>query len=419
MGGVVRVSPLSCPQATQIEQRTQNKSVRRALLWGVIRMTSEERRAARRSRHEAARKEKREKAVAPYDDYENVISANSLVKAARLSKKGVAWKASVQRYHINLLRNTWDLRRKLKSGISPVQGFICFDLCERGKMRHIRSVHFKERVVQRSLCDNALVPVLSRSLIYDNGASLEGKGIHFAMFRCRDHLRTYYRRHGNNRGWVLQVDFKGYFDNIQHGPVKRMIVENFSDRRLRWLAWQFVKSFGDKSLGIGSQVSQIFAVAYCNRVDHYAREVLGLNMSARYMDDSYFFHESREYLVQCLEALRVKYSELGITLNPKKTQIIPLRRFTFLKVRYELTENGKVIMKPCRESVTRQRRKLKAFRKKVDAGDMTIEDVRCSYESWRGYNAHLNGYKSMRSMDKLYHDLFGLFPSNYRKRGKR
>ena len=130
------------------------------------------------------------------------------------------------------------------------------------------------------------------------------------------------------------------------------------------------------------------------------------------MDDSYFLHESREYLAQCLDALREKYAELGITLNPKKTQIIPMRRFTFLKVRYELTDTGKVIMKPCRDSVKRQRRKLKAFRKKVDAGEMSLEDVRCSYESWRGYNAHLNGFKSLRSMDRLYHELFGLYPSN-------
>lgn len=381
-------------------------------------MTSEERRKGRRERRERAREEKRRIATAEYDSYENVIDANNLVKAAFKSKQGVAWKASVQRYMMNLLRNTWKLRKMLQKGKSVVMGFICFTLCERGKTRHIRSVHFKERVVQRSLCDNALVPVLRRSLIYDNGASLEGKGIHFAMYRCKLHLQRYYREHHTNAGWALLIDFSGYFDNIEHEPIREMLEKNFTDKRLVKLTWDFVKSFGDKSVGIGSQVSQILAVAYPSDIDHYAVEVLGLNLGARYMDDSYYLHESKEYLEECLEKLKVKYAEKGIRLNPKKTQIIPLKRFTFLKVRYELTKTGKVIMRPCRESVTRQRRKLKSFKAKVDAGEMTLDDVRCSYESWRGYNKHLNGYKTLQRMDKLYYELFGMRPSAKKKGAK-
>ena len=381
-------------------------------------MTSEERHKAREARRKAKRAAKRAEALRACS-FEKVISSASLVKAANLSRRGVNWKASVQRYHINLLRNTWALHQKLLRGESVVQGFICFDLIERGKLRHIRSVHFKERVVQRSLCDNALVPILSRSLIYDNGASIKGKGIHFAMFRCRDHLREYYRKHGNNRGWVLQVDFKGYFDNIEHGPVREMLKKHFDDPRLLKLAWSFVESFGEKSLGIGSQVSQILAVAYCSAVDHYAVEVLGLNLSARYNDDSYFIHESREYLQYCLGLLVNKWEAMGIRINWKKTQIIPMRRFTFLKVRFETTDSGKVIMRPCRKSVTKQRQKLKAFRRKLDAGEMELSDVRASYESWRGYNNHMNGHRSMVNMDKLYFDLFGLVPSEVKKKRKR
>ena len=374
-------------------------------------MTSEERRAARRERRLAQRQKKRTEAVAQYDDYERVISANSLVKAAKLSKRGVAWKGSVQKYFMSLLRNTWELRKKLKNGVSVVMGFISFDISERGKTRHIRSVHFKERVVQRSLSDNALVPMISRSLVYDNGASIKGKGIHFAMFRCKKHLLRYYRENGRtNQGWILMVDFKGFFDNIQHEPIKKMILNMFEDRRLRWLIWKFVKSFGSKSLGIGSQVSQILAVAYGNSVDHYAREVLRLKYCGRYMDDSYYIHSDREYLKYCLQELKKKYDELGITLNPKKTQIIPVRSFTFLKVRYSLTETGRVVMKPCRDSVVRQRRKLKKFKKMVDRGDLTMEDVRSSYESWRGYQKHMNAHKVIRGMDKLFYQIYGIWP---------
>ena len=382
-------------------------------------MNSSDRRLARRNRRENRRNQRKSAFAAKYDNYENVIDANNLIQAAKLSRKGVAWKSSVQKYFISLLRNTWELRRKLKSGMSVVMGFICFNISERGKTRHIRSVHFKERVVQRSLSDNALVPVLSRSLIYDNGASIKGKGIHFAINRCEKHLKAFYRENGfSNKGWILQIDFSGYFDNIQHEPIRRMILKNFKDQHLRWLIWQFVKSFGNKSLGIGSQVSQILAVSYPNSIDHYAKEVLRLKHSARYMDDSYFIHSDRVYLEYCLEELKKKYDELGIVLNERKTHIIPVRSFTFLKVRYSLTSTGKVIKKPCQKSVTVWRRNLKAFKRKVDCGEMTMEEVIASHESHRGHLKHLNSHKTIRSMDKLFYELYGVYPSRKSERKK-
>lgn len=383
-------------------------------------MTSEERHAARRQRREQKRRAKRLAAIAPYDNYLNVINCNSLMGAAILSRKGVSWKASVQKYMMNLLRNTVDLHNKLLAEKSVVQGFICFMLCERGKMRNIRSVHFKERVVQRSVCDNALVPVLSRSLVYENGASVKGKGIHFHVFLCARQLRRFYRKNGfSNKGWVLQIDFSGYFDNILHGQLYDMLSKVFLDQRLLRLIWSFVDSFGEKSLGIGSQVSQILAVYYPNALDHFAREVLGLNLSARYMDDSYFFHHDREYLEYALERMRPMLESLGIKLNPRKTQIIPIERFTFLKVRYHLTQTGKVVMKPCPESVARQRRKLKKFMPLVRSGTMTMTAVQNSYESFYGYQYHLDSHRTLRGTDKLFFRLFNIWPSHGGKKKRK
>ena len=82
-------------------------------------MTSEERHKAREQRRRAKRAEKRRKDLEQYDNYDNVISSRALYRAAVVSRHGVGWKASVQRYHINLLRNTWDLHRKLMNGEKP------------------------------------------------------------------------------------------------------------------------------------------------------------------------------------------------------------------------------------------------------------------------------------------------------------
>mgnify|MGYP000824256359 FL=1 len=156
-------------------------------------MTSEERKEARYQRRKASRQRRREERLKEYDDFDRVKDANNLITAFKKSKSGVDWKASVQRYEMNLLRNINNTVKALESGENVSQGFIVFWLCERGKLRLIKSVHIWERVIQRSLCTNALVPVLQTGLIYDNGASMEGKGIHFALNRLDAHLHRFYR----------------------------------------------------------------------------------------------------------------------------------------------------------------------------------------------------------------------------------
>ena len=135
------------------------------------------------------------------------------------------------------------------------KGFYEFDIVERGKPRHIRSVHISERVVQRCLCDYCLVPMLSRSFIYDNGASLRGKGYDFAVSRVTHFLAEHYRKHGRE-GYVLVFDFSKYFDTAQHEPVFREFERSGIDDRLVTLSKYFIQNFGDVGLGLGSQVSQ-------------------------------------------------------------------------------------------------------------------------------------------------------------------
>lgn len=380
-------------------------------------MTSEERHKARYERRKRRREEKRRDAIAQYDNYDNLCTCNALFKAARSSGKSIRWKASVQRYFMSWLRNIVQLRQMLLEGKDVTMGFIEFDLIERGKKRHIKSVHFKERVAQRSLCDNALVPVLSRSLIYDNGASLEGKGISFARDRLKHHLHQYYRRTGSNAGYVLLMDFSGYFDNIQHGPVYEMLDRAFDDKRIFELCRYFIEPFGEKSLGIGSQVSQILAVSYRSSIDHYVKEILRVKEYGCYMDDCYLIHESKEYLWYCLEEIDRLCREKGIRLNRKKTQIVKLSHgFPYMKGIYYLAGTGKVIVKPCKVNTVRHRRKLKKFRRFLDQGELNREQIRCAHNSYRGYIVKdYNSHKTVRSMDKLFHELFGYDTSINRK----
>jgi len=57
--------------------------------------------------------------------------------------------------------------------------------------------------------------------------------------------------------------------------------------------------YEERSLGLGSQTSQLFALLTLNEVDHFIKETLHIKYYGRYMDDLYLMHGDSQYLAQC------------------------------------------------------------------------------------------------------------------------
>lgn len=383
-------------------------------------MTSKERHQARYERRKAKREAKRREYLNQYDSYDRVTSVSALIGAGRASRKGVMWKASVARYSVKGFRNARKSARMLKAGKDTRQGFYHFQIVERGKPRDVHSLHYAERVIRRSVCTNALVPMLSHTQIYDNGASLENKGIGFAVNRCSAHLHEFFRKTGSNDGYVLVIDFRKFFDNIEHGPMYDVLNKHLHDCRLNHLCKGFVDATGPKGLYIGPEDSQIFAIAFPGRIDHFIKDTLRLKYYGRYMDDSYIIMRDKGELMKVRDMLLAEYAKQGIIVNPKKTQIVKLSRgFTFLKTQFFLQPSGRLLRKPSRTTIVRERRKLKAFKRFMDHGDMTLKDIQYSYMSWRGSLLHSkNAHRTVRAMDSLFFSLFAAKPwinTKYRK----
>jgi hypothetical protein len=310
---------------------------------------------------------------------------------------------------MNLLTNISLAHKKLLAGESVSHGFVEFDLMERGRLRHIKSVHISERVVQKCLCDEILVPSISRSLIHDNGASLYKKGLHFSIRRLIMHMGRYYRQRGTNEGYALMIDFSKFFDNIRHEDLFQMQDRLFSDKRIVELVKDFVKPFGDgKSLGLGSQVSQILAIFYPNHLDHLLKEVWRMKFFGRYMDDMYIIHQNKAFLESCFQDIVKACSSLGIKINTRKTRITKLKDgIKFLKGTYSLMPSGKIVRRGDPDSRKRMRRKLKKFHNLWLHGRMSAMDVYSGYQSWRNnYLKRFNAYHTVRRMDEYYNELF-------------
>lgn len=392
-------------------------------------MNSTERHEARYQRRKAAREMKRRQKLGQYDNFDRLSSVPSLLHANWESRKGVMFKASVIRYNYSFYKNAVRQSKALRSGKDIRQSFYVFDIHERGKLRHIHSLHYSERVIRRSVCTNALVPVMSNGLIYDNSASLEGKGVSFAANRCEAHLHKYFRETGSNEGYIAVIDFRGYFDHIMHEPLKQIIDRSFSDKRIVNLSYGFIDATNKdrpiekhgQGLYIGPEDSQIYAVAYLNRVDHRIKDEWKQRYYARYMDDSYIINRDKEALKKMLAELKEEYEKYGIIPNPKKTQIIKLSKgFTFLKTRYYLTDTGRVIRKPDHDCIVRERRKIKKLYRFYTEGVLSLDRVSQSYMSWRGSILKRDAYRSVREMDGLFYGLYGIRPwRNTKRKGHR
>lgn len=167
-----------------------------------------------------------------------------------------------------------------------------------------------------------------------------------------------------------------------------------------------------KSIGIGSETSQIIGLYYLAEVDNYIKIVRGFKYYARYMDDSYVIHSDKDVLRELLEELKVRYAALGLQINVKKTQIHSLRKpVIYLKTIYILTDTGKVVRRKCKDTFKRERVKLKKFAVKLENKELKYKMIETQYLSWRGTIRRRKGrmfknYKQIMRMDKLYNELF-------------
>lgn len=373
----------------------------------------------------------------------DIYNANSLFDGYMKSRQGVEWKEGVQSYEANLLLNLLHMQSDLKNSCYKPKPMTEFKLQERGHTRLIKAQHIADRVVQRSLNDNVLIPKVRPKLIYDNGASLKDKGLEFARRRFEIHLRNAYREYGDS-AYILLMDFTKYYDNVRHRQALEMFSKVLDADELAFVAGCFkefevdVSYMSDeeykicmdipfnalkydeiprkkrtgqktmrKSLGIGNQSAQVTGIYYPHRIDNYCKTVIGLRYYGRYMDDTYIITSSKEELKEIYTHIKAMCSELGIFVNEDKTHIRKISGWlTWLKINYKSKPTGGLVRKVHSSSFRRERRKLKKFRRLCKEGKMSLSHAIHCYKSWRGsYSKYDSGIK-LKKMDEYFYKLF-------------
>ncbi|MCI9038674.1 MAG: RNA-directed DNA polymerase [Clostridia bacterium] len=344
--------------------------------------------------------------------------ANKIYEAGTKSIKAAPFKQQTQLFEMNQLLLTAELQKAMKEKTyKPTKGRK-FTIKERGKIRHITTNNMIDKTVNHLMCDNVLSPAIKPYLIYDNGASQTGKGVAFHRKRLEIHLHQYYRQHKNNEGYILLIDFSGYYASIPHD----LCLENLqqflkkADKEEAQITLWILKNIFEifnidnknrRGVDIGSQPSQNIGIAYPARIDNYIKIVKGVKHYGRYTDDMYIIHESKEFLKQLLKEIQQIANELGLIINPKKTHLCKLSQtFRILQLQYKLTETGRVVRKIHPKSITRERRKLKAYKRLLEQKRLTYEEIENIFKSWMSSNYKNMSMQQITNMSQLYYNLF-------------
>lgn len=355
-------------------------------------------------------------------DYENVLcDANNLYKAYTASIKNSKWKESTQKFMLNYLDYIFRIQDALKSRMLVNGKAYEFELHERGRVRPITGYPVPDRIIRHVLCDDIFLSKIKRKIIYDNGASIKGRGISHTRRRFETHLHRYFKEYGN-KGYILFGDFRKFYDNIIHDIAKRQLLDLVDgDDYVGWLLdvifdgfkidvsymseveysscletifnkldYRMIpksrltgEKFMEKSVNIGDQLSQLIGVYYPHRIDTYIKYVRSQKYYGRYMDDWYVMSPSKSLLHDILTNVCVIAKELGIHVNKKKTRIVKIcGPYKYLQIKYTLTDTGKIIKRINPERLTAMRRKIKKLAIKVDSGELPYENVESMFRSW-------------------------------------
>lgn len=337
---------------------------------------------------------------------EEIVGFDALYESMQKCKRNVIWKNSAAFYYLHGIEETLELEKKLKNGTYKAKPPKKFTITH-PKKREAVSIAFRDRVYQRSMNDNCIYPIMTKSFIYDNMACQKRKGSACARDRLDEFLHKFYRHHKLN-GYVLQCDIKGYYPNMNH-----KVAEELFEKRLprsvyeRSIVVLHEQYGGEKGYNPGSQMIQILGISLLDALDHYIKERLRVKYYLRYMDDFVLIHEDAAYLEQCKTKISGYLKTISCELHPKKTRIYSLSSgIKLLGFTHKLTPSGKIIRLINPQNVKNERRKLKRMVKLSKAGKLPKEKVDECFQAWRAHAKIGNSFKLLQRMDSYYEELW-------------
>lgn len=251
---------------------------------------------------------------------------------------------SIAEFQQNLSRNLYKVWNRMTSGTyfpPPVREV---EIPKRsGGVRTLGIPTVADRVAQTA-AKMHLEPLLEPHFDADSYGYRPGRSAKDAIRVTRERCWKY--------DWVVELDVKGAFDNLDHALLMKALRKHTDCRWVllyveRWLQSSFVAGNGDRrERGRGTPQGGVISPLLMNLFMHYAfdrwlRKNVMTCPFARYADDAVVHCQTERQAYLVMKLLNERLAACGLELHPEKTRIVyckdsnrrgtyPVTQFTFL-----------------------------------------------------------------------------------------
>jgi len=234
-------------------------------------------------------------------------------------------KESIKQFDTNLSKNLYKIWNRMASGSY-------FPTCVRtvlipkkqGGSRALGIPTVSDRIAQ-AVVKQYLEPVLDKKFHNNSYGYRQGKNAHQAVKQCEEQCRQY--------AWVIDVDIKGFFDNIDHTVMMSLLARHTQEKWVlmyinRWLNASIEQLDGtqmkrEQGTPQGGVISPLLANLYLHETfDQWMQIEHSSNPFERYADDIIIHCQTREESEHLLELIRDRMQQYKLQLHPEKTKIV-------------------------------------------------------------------------------------------------
>jgi len=257
---------------------------------------------------------------------------NSYMKVCDKNGSAGIDKESIEMFNENLSGNLYKIWNRMTSGsYFPPPVRTVFIPKKQGGERPLGIPTVSDRIVRlRRIVKDYLEPVMEAVFHNSSFGYRPGRSAHDALAQCHENCVS--------KAWVLDVDIKGFFDNISHNIMLQLLQQHTREKWVlmyveRWLKAGVEQKDGSITARIkgtpqGGVASPLLANTYLHHAfDMWMDEENPQCPFERYADDIVVHCGSKEEAEQMLNKLRTRMEQYELTLHPEKTRIVYCKNY--------------------------------------------------------------------------------------------
>ena len=194
------------------------------------------------------------------NEFDKKLTYQNLMKAHILSRKGKGYRNEIILFNLKQEEYIYWLYEQLKNGTYKHGGYTTFYITE-PKVRKIEKSKYIDRIVHRWIVDNFLNEYYVTTFISTTYACIKNRGMHKACLDVQKAMR--HCKKTWNEYYILKMDVRKYFDNIDKDILYNIIARKIQDLKLLSVIKQIIYSTQGKK---GQPIRELYIANICQHI---------------------------------------------------------------------------------------------------------------------------------------------------------